>query len=79
MFGEMDLVLIGGVVLLLFGPSKLPELMKGMGKGIREFKKAQADIETEINKVVNAPAEIEKPAKSAVSIADTEVSGVTKS
>jgi len=55
MFGEMDLVLIGGVVLLLFGPSKLPELMKGMGKGIREFKKAQTDIESEIKKVVHAP------------------------
>ncbi len=79
MFGEMDLVLIGGVVLLLFGPSKLPELMKGMGKGIREFKKAQDDIETEINRVVHAPSELDKPAKSAASIAETEVSGVTKS
>ena len=55
MFGEMDLVLIGGVVLLLFGPSKLPELMRGMGKGLKEFKKAQSDIEAEINKVIDAP------------------------
>jgi len=55
MFGEMDLVLIGGVVLLLFGPSKLPELMKGMGKGIREFKKAQSDFESEIKKAVEPP------------------------
>ena len=79
MFGEMDLVLIGGVVLLLFGPSKLPELMKGMGQGIREFKKAQADIETEINMVVNAPAEIDKPVKSSASVTDQKVSGINKS
>jgi|APCry1669191812_1035378.scaffolds.fasta_scaffold00013_19 sec-independent protein translocase protein TatA len=76
MFGEMDLVLIGGVVLLLFGPSKLPELMKGMGKGIREFKKAQSDIETEINKVVHAPAAIDKPGATAASTNEPEVSGI---
>ena len=76
--GGQELLLILFVVLLFFGPSKLPELARGLGKGMREFKKAQADIETEINKVVNAPAEIEKPAKSAVSISDTKVSGITK-
>ena len=79
MFGEMDLVLIGGVVLLLFGPSKLPELMKGMGKGIREFKKAQADIETEINKVVHAPAAIEKSVAGGTPIRSQEVSVDNKS
>jgi len=31
MFGQMDLVLIGGVALLLFGPKKIPDLMKGLG------------------------------------------------
>jgi len=75
----MDLVLIGGVVLLLFGPSKLPELMKGMGKGIREFKKAQADIESEINKVVHAPAAIEKSAVTTSSVQEPEVSTINKS
>ncbi|MEI6692817.1 MAG: twin-arginine translocase TatA/TatE family subunit [Chlorobium sp.] len=55
MFGQMDIILIGGAVLLLFGPSKLPELMRGMGKGLKEFKKAQSDIEAEINKVIDAP------------------------
>jgi sec-independent protein translocase protein TatA len=52
MFGQMDIVLIGGAVLLLFGPSKLPELMRGMGKGMREFKKAQSDFETEIKNAI---------------------------
>jgi len=79
MFGEMDLVLIGGVVLLLFGPSKLPELMKGMGKGIREFKKAQSDIEAEINKAVHAPAALDKPGNSQASLHEPEVSGINKS
>lgn len=38
--GGMEWVLIGGVVLLLFGGKKIPELMKGLGSGIKEFKKA---------------------------------------
>jgi len=36
------------VVLLLFGGKKIPELMRGMGKGIKEFNNAKATIETEI-------------------------------
>lgn len=37
--GMSEMLLIGAVVLLLFGGKKIPELMKGMGKGISEFKK----------------------------------------
>ena len=55
MFGQMDIVLIGGAVLLLFGPSKLPELMRGMGKGMREFKKAQSEFEDEIKNTIDPP------------------------
>ncbi|NMW19991.1 MAG: twin-arginine translocase TatA/TatE family subunit [Chlorobiaceae bacterium] len=55
MFGEMDLVLIGGIALLFFGPGKIPDLMKGLGKGVREFKKAQSDFESEIKKAVEPP------------------------
>jgi len=39
-FGVMEIVLILAVVLLLFGGKKIPELMKGLGKGIKEFKDA---------------------------------------
>lgn len=46
--GGGELILIAFVVLLLFGGKKLPELMKGMGKGIREFNNAKANIETEV-------------------------------
>ena len=37
--GTTELMLIAGIALLLFGSKKLPELMRGMGKGISEFKK----------------------------------------
>jgi sec-independent protein translocase protein TatA len=39
-FGMMEIVLILLVVLIFFGGKKIPELMKGLGKGIREFKDA---------------------------------------
>ena len=63
MFGQMDIVLIGGAVLLLFGPSKLPELMRGLGKGMKEFKKAQNDFESEIQKAMDPPESKPKQAK----------------
>ncbi len=37
------------VVLLLFGANKIPEIAKGLGKGMREFRKATDDIKKEIN------------------------------
>ena len=37
-FGLTEILIILGIVILLFGGRKLPELMKGVGKGIREFK-----------------------------------------
>ncbi|MCL4141868.1 UNVERIFIED_CONTAM: hypothetical protein GTU68_039493 [Idotea baltica] len=42
------MILIFLAVLLLFGGRKIPELMRGLGKGIREFNTARASIETEI-------------------------------
>jgi len=50
-------LLIAFVVLLLFGGKKLPELMKGLGKGIREFNNAKANIESEVR---DSMKEIEK-------------------
>jgi len=38
--GPAEIVVIGVVALLVFGPKRLPELARGMGKGIRDFKKA---------------------------------------
>ncbi len=39
----IEIILIGVIVLLLFGGKKLPELMKGFGKGIKEFKDAKEE------------------------------------
>ena len=44
----MELFVVVFIVLLLFGGRKIPELMRGLGKGIREFNSARATIEGEI-------------------------------
>ena len=44
-----EILVIFLAVLLLFGSKKIPEFAKGLGKGIREFKKATEDIKREIN------------------------------
>lgn len=46
--GATELVLIFLVLLLLFGGSKVPELMRGLGRGIREFNSAKNSVEDEI-------------------------------
>ncbi len=51
MFGSLgtgEIILILLVVLILFGAKKIPELAQGLGKGIREFKKAMKDVEEDI-------------------------------
>ncbi|MGQ9818703.1 MAG: twin-arginine translocase TatA/TatE family subunit [Candidatus Kapaibacteriales bacterium] len=40
--GVQELILIGIIILILFGGRKIPELMRGLGQGIREFKKASS-------------------------------------
>ena len=47
--GTGEIVIIALVVLLLFGVKKIPELMRGIGKGVRSFKDGMSDIEKEIN------------------------------
>lgn len=45
MLGTTEILIILGVVVLLFGARKIPELFKGLGSGIKEFKKAAKDEE----------------------------------
>lgn len=47
MFGPQEIIIILVIVLLLFGGRKIPELMKGLGKGMKEFKKASSEDEDE--------------------------------
>ncbi len=49
--GAGEIIIIALVILLLFGGKKLPELMKGIGKGIRNFKDGVNGIEKDINKM----------------------------
>ncbi|MFP4469107.1 MAG: twin-arginine translocase TatA/TatE family subunit [Bacteroidales bacterium] len=42
-FGPMEIIIILVIVLLLFGGKKIPELMRGLGKGIKEFKEGVKD------------------------------------
>ncbi len=51
--GGPELIIIALIVLLLFGGKKIPELMKGLGKGVRNFKDGLKDVEEEITKEVN--------------------------
>ena len=46
--GPPEIIIIFLVILLLFGGKKLPELAKGLGKGIKEFKKAQTEEEPKV-------------------------------
>ncbi len=48
--GMPEILLIALVVLLVFGGKKIPELMRGLGKGVNEFKKGMKDVETELKK-----------------------------
>ncbi|RKD92594.1 twin-arginine translocase TatA/TatE family subunit [Mangrovibacterium diazotrophicum] len=47
MFGPQEIIIILVIVLLLFGGRKIPELMKGLGKGMKEFKKASSEDDDE--------------------------------
>ena len=48
MLGTNEIVIILVIVLLLFGGKKIPELMRGLGKGVREFNDAKTNVKKEI-------------------------------
>ncbi len=50
-FGIWEVLIIAFVVLLLFGGRKIPELMKGLGKGVKSFKEGMKDVEKEIKDI----------------------------
>ena len=53
LFAPQHLILVLLIVVLLFGGKKIPELMRGLGKGIREFKDAKDNVKREIEGHVN--------------------------
>ncbi len=65
--GPWQVVIIALMILLLFGGKKIPELMKGLGKGVKSFKEGISEVEKEISEVdksldssVKTPDKIEK-------------------
>lgn len=46
--GGTEIIIIAIIILLLFGGKKIPELMQGLGKGVKSFKKGMKDIEDDI-------------------------------
>lgn len=46
MIGTTEILLLGGLALLLFGGKKLPEMMRGLGQGVKEFKQGMSDSTT---------------------------------
>ena len=61
--GPWQIVIIALVILLLFGGKKIPELMKGLGKGVKSFKEGMNEVDEQLSDTVK-PKE-EKPAETA--------------
>ena len=55
--GTWELILIIFIIVLIFGAKKIPELMKGLGKGVKSFKEGMNEVEEQVNQ-----AEADKPA-----------------
>ena len=51
--GFPEMILIGLVVLVLFGPKKIPEIAQALGKGMNEFRKAMKDVQTKVEQAVS--------------------------
>jgi sec-independent protein translocase protein TatA len=63
MFGGQEIIVVLLIVLLLFGGSKIPQLMRGLGKGMNEFKKAKEGIYDDMddeNKKTSKPSKVEE-------------------
>jgi sec-independent protein translocase protein TatA len=60
MIGVPEILLIGGIVVLLFGAKKIPELASGIGKGLKEFRKATSEATKELTEQDKPNVEPEK-------------------
>ncbi len=49
--GMWEVIIIALVILLLFGGKKIPELMKGLGKGVKNFKEGMKDVEDDVKEI----------------------------
>lgn len=59
--GTWELILIILVFVLIFGGKKIPELMKGVGKGVKSFKEGMNEVDEQVNQKPDAPKSDETP------------------
>ena len=71
MLGGSEIMWIAIVVLVLFGAKKVPELMKGVGTGIKEFKKASRDVQDEMERAANEPTPAPSPKKATETVSQS--------
>ena len=62
-FGIWEILIIALVILLLFGGRKIPELMKGLGKGVKNFKEGMSEAEKALKEIKEEIEKPEEPAK----------------
>lgn len=62
--GPQELIIIFVIILVLFGGSKIPQLMRGVGKGVSEFQKGIKEGKDALNQAMNDDDEDAKPSKS---------------
>ncbi len=63
-FGLQEILIIALIVLLFFGGKKIPELMKGLGKGVRSFKEGMKEVDPTEEMKSDAPSDSPKGEKS---------------
>lgn len=63
MIGTWEIVAIVLIIVLLFGGKKIPELMKGLGKGVKSFKEGMNEVEKEVNEAVKEDPSSKKEEK----------------
>ncbi|KAL2478248.1 Sec-independent protein translocase protein TATA [Forsythia ovata] len=68
--GVPELVVIAGVVALVFGPKKLPEVGRSIGKTVKSFQQAAKELESELKK--DAESSVEPPAENITTVAEEE-------
>lgn len=70
--GTTEMLLIAGVALLLFGGKKLPEMMRGMGQGVKEFKKGMHEMGEPVEEVKDTIKEAKETIKEATDLAEEQ-------
>ena len=68
--GPLEVMLVAVIALIVFGPQRLPEIAKSLGRGIAEFRRQASDIRAEFESGLDDGPEDEKPAPTAVRSSD---------